>query len=125
LNRTTLIGRQIANYGPNTRPNDALADFLLGGNRKRLIIERLAGEAATAADVIADLEIGRATVFEVIRALRSADALDELTDNRYRLATRKPLGSALRRLVRALEAEGESGVDRPPRPRRRPSSRRR
>jgi hypothetical protein len=125
LNRTNLIGRHIANYGPNARPNDALADFLLGGNRKRLIIERLAGEAATAAEVVVELEIGRATVFEVIRALRSADALDELADNRYRLATRKPLGSALRRLVRALEAEGESGVDRPPRPRRRPGSRRR
>lgn len=117
MNRTKTTGRPIANYGPNARPSDAVADFLLGGNRKRLIIERLAREAVTAEDLIAELEIGRTTVFEVIRALRAADALEEIGGSRYRLATRKPLGRALRRLVAALESVGDDVVDRPPRPR--------
>lgn len=67
--------------------------------------------------VIFELEIGRATVFEVILALRSADALEELRGSRYRLAKRTPLGRALRRLVAALESAGDDAVDRPPRPR--------
>jgi DNA-binding IclR family transcriptional regulator len=94
-----------------------VADFLFGGNRKRLIIERLAREAASAAELIDELAIGRSTVFEVIRALWSADALDDLGGGRYRLARRKPLGTALRRLVTALEVTGRSPVDRPPRSR--------
>lgn len=116
----------IANYGPNERPHDAVADFLLGGNRKRLIIERLAvDDGESAADLIRELAIGRATVFEVIRALRSAGALDELDDARYRLSKKKPLGRALRNVVAALERRGDEAVDRPPRPRSRKRKQRR
>jgi DNA-binding HxlR family transcriptional regulator len=106
------------NYGPNSRPHDAGADFLLGGNRKRLIIEALAAEAWSATELVDELDIGRSTVFEVIRALWSADAL-ELDDGRYRLARRTALGRSLRALVAALAEGGEEAVDRPPRPRRR------
>jgi hypothetical protein len=109
----------IANYGPNRSPRDVVADFLLGGNRKRLIIEQLADDdGKTAADLVSTLRIGRATVFEVIRALHAADAVDDLGEARYRLAKRKPLGSALRQLVAALATGGNKRVSRPPRPSR-------
>lgn len=115
----------IANYGPNKRPRDVVADFLLGGNRKRLIIERLAGSEASSAELISELGIGRTTVFEAIRVLRGAEALDEV-DGRYRLTRKTPLGRALRKLVEALATGGDERVDRPPRPSRprRVSSRR-
>jgi hypothetical protein len=68
-----------------------------------------------------ELAIGRSTVFEVVRALRAAGALDELPEARYRLTNKTPLGRALRKLVDALAAAGETKVDRPPRPRLRTS----
>jgi hypothetical protein len=56
-----------------------LADFLPGGNRKRLIIERLAEHGGySALQLIDALRIGRSTVFETLRVLRDAQALDEL-----------------------------------------------
>jgi hypothetical protein len=110
-------------YGPNRRPPDTVADFLLGGHRKRLILERLAmDEGWSAADLVKKLGVGRATVFEVIRALKAADALDTLPKARYRLSKTTPLGRALRDLVSALAAGGRSKVSRPPRPNRPASS---
>lgn len=108
----------MANYGRNRRPKDAIADFLLGGNRKRLVVARLAeDEGYSAATLVAELKIGRATVFEVLRALRAAGALEARGDG-YRLTRKTPLGKALRALVAALADGGEKKVDRPPRPRR-------
>src|SRR4051812_10283574 len=104
-------------YGPNRRPQDTVADFLLGGHRKRLIVERLASDDGwTAVALTKTLGIGRTTVFEVIRALHAADALDELADARYRLSKTKPLGRAVRNLLTALAAVGRKRVARPPRP---------
>jgi biotin operon repressor len=108
----------LANYGRNRRPKDAVADFLLGGNRKRLVVARLADEDGySAAALVSELKIGRATVFEVLRALRAAGALEPRGDG-YRLTRKTPLGRALRALVAALAEVGEKKVDRPPRPRR-------
>jgi hypothetical protein len=106
-------------YGPNKRPPDTVADFLFGGNRKRLIIEHMASDDGwTAAALVTKLRIGRATVFEVIRALNAAGALDQLPDAHYRLSKTKPLGRALRKLTDALRAAGDDKVARPPRPTR-------
>lgn len=110
----------MANYGGNRRPKDAIADFLLGGNRKRLVVARLAeDDGYSAATLVAELKIGRATAFEVLRALRAAGALEARGDG-YRLTRKTPLGRALRALVTALADVGEEKVDRPPRPRRAP-----
>jgi len=108
----------MANYGRNARPRDAVADFLLGGNRKRLVVTRLAEhEGVSAAVLVDELKIGRATVFEVLRALRAVEALEPRGVG-YRLTRKTPLGRALRGLVTALAEVGEQNVDRPPRPRR-------
>lgn len=100
---------------------------MLGGNRKRLIVERLSeSRGYTALELIDELKIGRSTVFETLRVLRGAEALDELSEDRYRLTSRTPLGRALRALVSALAANGDDPVERPPRPgrsRRHPSRR--
>src|SRR5438105_2080283 len=104
-------------YGPNRRPPDTVADFLLGGHRKRLIIECLASDdGRTAAELVKRLRVGRATVFEVIRALNAAGALDTLPNARYQLSRKAPLGRALRALVAALASGGRRKVARPPRP---------
>jgi DNA-binding transcriptional ArsR family regulator len=92
---------------------------LLGGNRKRLIVERLSESGGySASQLIDELKIGRTTVFEALRVLRGAHALDQLADDRYRLTRRTPLGRALRALVFALATSGDDRVERPPRPRR-------
>jgi hypothetical protein len=104
-------------YGPNRRPSDTVADFLLGGHRKRLIVERLAADRGwAAAELVKNLRVGRATVFEVIRALNAAGALDALPCARYRLSKTTPLGQALRKLVAALASGGGRKLARPPRP---------
>lgn len=99
------------------RPNDALSDWLLGGHRKRLVIEALAAapEAGVRAEAIAaDGTVGRATAFETFRALRTAGALEERTAGAYRLDEKDDLGSALLLVVRALCRRGNVLVDRPP-----------
>jgi hypothetical protein len=108
----------LPNYGPNHRSGDTVADFLLGGDRKRLVVERLADPAGwTAAALIKELQVGRSTVFEVVRALRAAEALDDLGSARYQLSKKTPLGKALRELLVALDAVGHEPIDRPPRTR--------
>jgi len=67
----------------------------------------------SAAELVNKLRIGRATVFEAIRLLRAAGAIDDLPEARYRLAKKTPLGRALRELVAAL-ATGVNKKGQPP-----------
>lgn len=99
------------------RPSDALSDWLLGGHRKRLVVEALADAPATgvrAEAVAADGSVGRATAFETFRALRSAGALDRRGAGAYRLDEDDDLGSALLNIVKAMRRRGDVLVDRPP-----------
>jgi hypothetical protein len=94
------------------------ADWLLGGDRKRRILEALAEESAvadraggagiTAKEFVERLGCGRASVYETLRALRAAGALDQV-DHRYRLSERSLLGKALRSLLEVLRPLGEVG----------------
>lgn len=106
------------NYGPRGRGDEELRDWLLGGNRKRQILECLldAPEHGWSAEALADhLEIGSATVYETLRALRGAALLDTPRPRRHRLAAGTDLADALRALVVVLKAEGTAAVERPPR----------
>ena len=99
------------------RPNDALSDWLLGGHRKRLVIEALANApdaGVRAQAVAADGSVGRATAFETFRALRSAGAIEQKGAGAYRLDENDDLGEALLKVVRALRRRGDVVVDRPP-----------
>jgi DNA-binding transcriptional ArsR family regulator len=109
------------NYGPRGRGQEELRDWLLGGNRKRQILECLVEgpEEGWSAEALAGhLEIGPATVYEALRALRGAGLLEAVKPRRYRLATGTDLADALRALIVVLQADGAAAVERPPRVRR-------
>lgn len=111
------------NYGGNKRAGDGVPDWLLGGNRKRRVIEALARTGRrkgwTAAELSEELECGVTTAHEILRALRPLDVLEELPGGGVRLARRPGLATALRSMIRALAPlEGEA-VERPPRGTRR------
>lgn len=110
------------NYGDNPPPAPVVADWLLGGHRKRMVMQALAGRAGWVADDLAgELGIGRSTVHETFRALRAAGALTRAPSGGWVLDRRSPLGAALRDVVAALEPLEGVEVDLPPRqrPRRR------
>lgn len=110
----------MANYGPRGRGDEELRDWLLGGNRKRQILECLAEvpEDGWSAEALArHLEIGSATVYETLRALRGAKLLDNPMPRRHRLTVGTDLADALRELIVILKKEGTGQVERPPRSR--------
>lgn len=100
--------------------NYELRDWLLGGNRKRRILECLTeapAEGWSAEALAKHLEIGTATVYETFRALKGASLLDSVSSRRYRLASETNLADRLRALVIVLKQEGSEKIDRPPRKR--------
>jgi biotin operon repressor len=108
-------------YGPRGRDDEELRDWLLGGNRKRQILESLAEapERGWSAEVLAEeLQCGPATVYETFRALRGAGLLECVQARRYRLAEGTDLADSLRALIVVLKVQGARSVDRPPRARR-------
>lgn len=110
------------NYGDNPPPPPVVADWLLGGHRKRLVVQALAAPSGWGADDLAsELGIGRSTVHETFRALRAAGALTRSPSGGWVLDRRSPLGAALRDVVVALMPLDGVEVDLPrrQRPRRR------
>jgi Mn-dependent DtxR family transcriptional regulator len=94
---------------------------VLGGNRKRQILECLAEapEDGWSAEKLAEkLEIGTATVYETFRALRGAELLEVPHPRRHRLTAGTDLADALRALIVVLKREGAAKVQRPPRERK-------
>jgi hypothetical protein len=112
----------LPNYGKQGREAEELRDWLLGGNRKRQILECLSDppEDGWSAEALSrDLQIGPATVYEVFRALRGASLLETVRARRYRLASGTDLADTLRALVVVLRVDGRKPIERPPRSRRR------
>jgi DNA-binding transcriptional ArsR family regulator len=110
----------MANYGSRRRGEEQLRDWLLGGNRKRQILECLVDDPEggwSAEDLAGRLTIGPATVYETFRALRGAGLLESPAARRHRLVDEGDLAVALRALVVVLREEGRGRVDRPPRTR--------
>jgi DNA-binding transcriptional ArsR family regulator len=110
----------MANFGPQGRGDEELRDWLLGGNRKRQILECLVDDPEggwSAEDLAGHLTIGPATVYETFRALRGAGLLESPRARRHRLVEDGDLVVALRALVVVLREDGRGRVDRPPRKR--------
>lgn len=109
------------NYGTQGRGDEELRDWLLGGNRKRRILECLveAPDEGWSAEALAlHLEIGPATVYETLRALRGAGLLETPKPRRHKLSATAELANALRALIVILKTEGAVTLERPPRVRR-------
>lgn len=109
-------------YGGNERPvGDVVPDWLMGGNRKRRVIAALADHGReggwSARELIEELRCGRSTTYEILRALRALDVLDEVDDGRLRLDVETDLGEAIAGLLQALTPFADESVDRPPRAR--------
>lgn len=111
-------------YGTNDPPiGDVVPDWLLGGNRKRRVLAALADRdrepAWSVRELVDDLRCGRSTVYEIVRALRKLDVMDEVSDGRLRLDVQTDLGDAIAGLLQALAPFADAPVDRPPRARNR------
>jgi len=110
------------NYGDNEAPAGVLvADWLLGGNRKRRVLAALSAAEPTSgwrpAELAGLLGCGRTTVFEIVRALRSFGALAEETQGSVRINAESEVGMALIALLRTIEDLADEPIDRPPRSR--------
>jgi hypothetical protein len=106
-------------HGPSGRAEaEIVPDWVLGGVTRRRILERLAetGDGWTAQALENELAIGRAWVFEVLRALKAIDAVERVPGSRaaYRLSQTEPVGAALRVLLKALQPYADTPVSRPP-----------
>jgi biotin operon repressor len=117
FNRTLYPGQIVANYGKNQHPEDVVPDWLLGGNRKRLLLaELLENPNRLGAEGLADhLGCGRSTAFETIRALRALHVIEQDRTNGVRLLAEHELTKAISVMLEALKPFAEEPVDRPPR----------
>ncbi|WP_445151371.1 hypothetical protein [Baekduia sp. Peel2402] len=99
---------------------ELLPDWLLGGAGRRRILERLVEDGGwTGRALEEELDLGHAWVFEVLRVLLQAEAIERVPDTRgrYRLA-KTGLGKSLRSTLKALEPFAATPVSRPPSRRR-------
>jgi DNA-binding IclR family transcriptional regulator len=108
-------------YGQNSQPpGDLVPDWLLGGNRKRRVLDALAKPQDAAgwkpAQLAETLKCGRTTVFEIVRVLRGLKILEEDAGH-VRIASSAPLGRALIDLLDAVDNFMDQAIDRPPRTR--------
>lgn len=103
--------------------SDAVPDWFLGGRRRRLLLEVLAGDPSrgwTVTELTARTGCAQATAYEALRVLSDIGLLRPPDrERRYRLAEEHGLAEPLRSLLRALEPYSSRPVDRPARGARR------
>jgi IclR-like helix-turn-helix domain-containing protein len=104
-------------------PRDVIPNWLLGGERRRLLLETLTTRPKrgwTVPELVERTGCGQATAYEVIRVLRGLGLL-ESTDlgHRYRFASDHALVTPLRDLLKELRRYSSWRVDRPARGARR------
>lgn len=109
----------MANRGPQGRTEpETVLDWMLGGAVRRRIIQRLAepGDGWSGAALEDELRVGRAWPFEVLRVLKSIEAVEpvEGSRGRYRISQQTSVGKSLRDLLAALEEYADVPVPRPP-----------
>jgi DNA-binding IclR family transcriptional regulator len=108
----------VPNFGGKNPPGDLVPDWLLGGNRKRRVLELLADEKHggwTAAELSIEIDCGRTTAHEILRTLDAMGVLEEAPKGGMRLAHTGDLAEALRALLDALVLYRSETVERPPR----------
>jgi len=100
--------------------NEKVADWLLGGQVRRRVFEALARpQGCNAAELAEEIDAGPSHIYEVLRVLKSIDAVEAFGQGRYRLAKGVGIAKALGSLVQASGDFANTPVDRPPRQRSR------
>jgi DNA-binding IclR family transcriptional regulator len=109
----------LPNYGNNERPQDVVPDWLLGGNRKRVLLRALAEstDGQTVAGFAKTLKCGRTTAFETVMALRDLGVIAQDEQDRVKLDDSHPLTGAIKKMLEALAPFADQLVDRPRRSR--------
>ena len=109
------------NYRDKAPEADVVPDWLLGGNRKRRVLEALVLRRSkrgwTVAELVEQGICAQATAYEIIRALKPLGVLRTRPGGRVSLSEDGELPQALRALVRSLKPYRSRTVDRPPRQR--------
>lgn len=100
---------------------DLVPDWLLGGNRKRLVLEALAFRRPktgwTVAELVAQKVCAQATAYEIIRGLKQLGIIESLPGGAVTLRQDMRLVQALVGVLEAVRPLAEVSVDRPPRAR--------
>jgi hypothetical protein len=116
-----MSGQKQAGSSP-TSP-DSVADWVLGGHRRRLVLERLlAGgrDRWTVGDLQAATGCGQATAYEVLRVLRAIELIHPGSPrDGYAVDGDHLLLEPLSNLIAVLQGYVDTPVDRPARGRRR------
>lgn len=101
--------------GRMTRIQDQerVPDWLLGGKVRRRVLRGLNEGSWKASELASEINAGRATVFEIYRALKPLEALEETSPGAFRLGD-SPVAEAIRLLLDASIPFDGSLVDRPP-----------
>jgi hypothetical protein len=96
-------------------PPEHVPDWILGGVRRRQVLQLLRDETGwTAKSLAGKVGCAEAWVYEIFRVLRSVNLLTDGETSGYRLASGSPLPDALAALIDALEPFADMPVDRPP-----------
>jgi transcriptional regulator with XRE-family HTH domain len=96
-------------------PPEHIPDWVLGGVRRRQVLQLLRDEKGwTAKSLAGKIGCAEAWVYEIFRVLRSVNLLTDGETAGYRLARGSPLPDALAALIDALEPFADIAVDRPP-----------
>lgn len=105
----------MARYGKQGRNPERIPDWILGGPGRRAVFEELSSEDGCNAAVLAkEINAGPAWIYEILRVLRSIDALESARRGQYRFSETSPLARAIAELLLALDPYQDVPVERPP-----------
>jgi len=116
-----MSGRKQVRASPSSP--DSVADWVLGGHRRRLVLEKLlvgGRDRWTAVDLVAATGCGQATAYEVLRVLRAIELVHPgSAQDGYSVDEGHLLLEPLAGLIAALQGYVDTPVDRPARSPRR------
>jgi hypothetical protein len=108
---------------PEPATPDAVPDWFMGGERRRLLLQTIASRRRrgwTVAELREKADCGQATAYEVVRVLSDIGLLEPPDSlHRYRLNENHRLAEPLRSLLKALLPYSSRAVQRPARGKRR------
>jgi hypothetical protein len=117
--RTVIIvaAEMSPNYRDKPPDADVVPDWLLGGNRKRRVLEALAlrrpKRGWSVAELVDEGICAQTTAYEILRALKPLGLLAPRAGGRVSLSEEGELATSLRALLDSLQSHRHRAVDRP------------